>query len=405
MYPLRGAQMSRYDLEKVIKDTIEFARGQYSEEYVPLHRPVFEGRETDYLLECLESNFVSSVGKRVGEFEQNFAAYTGARFAVAVVNGTSALHLSLMVSGVSEGDHVITQPLTFVATCNAIRYCGALPVFVDVDIDTMGLSPSSLSDFLSRHAKRTEHGAYLKYTGRKISACLPMHTFGVPCRIREIAEICAYWRISLIEDAAEALGSFVDGKHVGNFGESAAFSFNGNKLITTGGGGMLVTGDEEIATRAKHISTTAKIPHPYEFVHDEVGFNYRMPNLNAALGCAQLEEIERMLALKRELAEGWRVLYGEANVPFHRALSGDTHNHWLSAIALDSVKDRDNFLKITNAAGVMTRPIWRLMSELQISEACRAGDLTNSLELQDSIVNSPSSVPFGAIKKMKASTI
>ena len=250
---------------------VDLVRSIYGDGFIPLHRPVFEGNEKQYLLDCIDSNFVSSVGAKVVEFEQQIAAFTGSKYAIATVNGTAALHVALQLAGVQRGDEVISQALTFIATCNALSYSGAHPVFVDVDRDTLGMSPDALRRFLSIHTERRQGGCWNTGTGRRIAACVPMHTFGIPVRIAEIAAICAEWGIALVEDAAESLGSYVNGRHTGTFGKLATLSFNGNKTITTGGGGMIVTDDETIALRAKHLTTTAKIPHPYEFVHDEVG--------------------------------------------------------------------------------------------------------------------------------------
>ncbi|MEL0037427.1 MAG: aminotransferase class I/II-fold pyridoxal phosphate-dependent enzyme, partial [Gammaproteobacteria bacterium] len=265
-----------------ITSFIEQVRCIYGDAFVPLHRPVFEGNERQYLTDCIDSNFVSSVGEKVTEFEEKVAKFTESKYAVSTVNGTAALHVAIEIAGVKPGEEVISQALTFIATCNAISYNGASPIFIDVDLDTMGLSPLALERFLEENAEKRSTGTFNKLSGKKISACVPMHTFGFPCRIVEIAEICADWDIALIEDAAESLGSYVGGRHTGTFSSMATISFNGNKVITTGGGGMIITDDFELAKRAKHITTTAKVPHPYEFVHDEIGYNYRMPNLNAA---------------------------------------------------------------------------------------------------------------------------
>jgi len=382
------------------KSFVAQAKAIFGEGPIPLHRPVFEGNERRYLIDCVDSNFVSSVGAKVTEFENRVAAFTGAGYAVATVNGTAALHVAIELAGVKPGDEVISQALTFIATCNAITYAGAKPLFIDVDIDTMGLSPSSVRNFLEDNAEKRVEGTFNKLSGRRISACVPMHTFGFPCRIAEIAEICADWDIALIEDAAESLGSYVGNRHTGTFGSIATLSFNGNKVITTGGGGMIITDDLEVAKRAKHITTTAKIPHPYEFVHDEIGYNYRMPNLNAALGCAQMERLGEFLAIKTTLADKWAGLFDEKGVKFVSALEGNKANHWLNAIILDSREDRDEFLKLTNDNNVMTRPIWALMSKLPMFKDCQTDGLQNSLWLEDRVVNIPSSVPDGALKKL-----
>ena len=323
-------------IDSLAEDVVAFSRQLFGEDFVPLHRPVFEGRERQYLIDCIDSNFVSSVGEKVSDFEALVAEFTGSKHAIATVNGTAALHIAIQLAGVRRGDEVISQALTFIATCNAISYAGAKATFVDVDIDTLGLSPSALKSFLEKNAEKRQNGTFNRTSGNRISACIPMHTFGFPCRIAEIAEICANWGIALIEDSAESLGSYAAGRHTGTLGSMAAFSFNGNKVITTGGGGMIITDNSTLAERAKYITTTAKIPHPYEFVHDEIGYNYRMPNLNAALGCAQMERLDEFLAVKAKLAVQWRDLFRHRKVDFVEAIGGTTANHWLNAIILDS---------------------------------------------------------------------
>jgi perosamine synthetase len=376
------------------------ARELFGEGFIPIHRPVFEGNERQYLVDCIDSNFVSSVGAKVTEFEEKVAEFTGSKYAVATVNGTAALHVAIELAGVKPGDEVITQALTFIATCNAISYAGAKPLFIDVDLDTMGLSPAALKRFLEENTERRASGTFNKVSRKRISACVPMHTFGFPCRIAEITEICAEWDIALIEDAAESLGSFVGSRHTGNFGSMATLSFNGNKVITTGGGGMIITNDPELATRAKYITTTAKVPHPYEFVHDEIGYNYRMPNLNAALGCAQMERLSDFLTVKTQLADQWDAFFNKRDPEFFKAIEGNKANHWLNAIILDSREDRDEFLQLTNNNNVMTRPIWTLMSKLLMFKDCQTDGLENSLWLEDRVVNIPSSVPDGTLNKL-----
>ena len=328
------------------------------------------------------------------------AEFTGSKHAVATVNGTAALHVAIELARVKPGDEVISQALTFIATCNAISYVGAKPLFGDVDLDTMGLSPGSLKHFLKENAVKRASGTFNKISGKKISACIPMHTFGFPCRIAEIAEICADWDIALIEDAAESLGSYVGRRHTGTFASMATLSFNGNKVITTGGGGMIITDDSELAKRAKYITTTSKVSHPYEFVHDEIGYNYRMPNLNAALGCAQMERLDEFLTIKSQLADQWDAFFHDRDVDFVKGINGNNANHWLNAIIFDSRLDRDEFLKMTNDNNVMTRPIWTLMSKLPMFKKCQTDGLENSLWLEDRVVNIPSSVPDGALKKL-----
>lgn len=376
---------------------IQRVRAMYGEGAIPLHRPVFEGNERQYLVDCVDSNFVSSVGVKVTEFEQQIAAFTGAKYAVATVNGTAALHVALQLAGVQRGDEVLSQALTFIATCNALSYAGAEPVFIDVDRDTLGLSPEALRRWLSANAKLRDGQAYNRATGRRIAACVPMHTFGFPLRIAEVVAICDEYGIPVVEDAAESLGSYVGERHTGTFGKLATLSFNGNKVITTGGGGMILTDDPELARRAKHLTTTAKVPHPYEFVHDEVGYNYRMPNLNAALGCAQMERLPEMLAAKARVAERYAEFFEGTGIRFVRPIEGATANYWLNAIVLPDEAARDACLQYTNERGVMTRPIWRLMSRLEMYKHCQHDGLEISRWLEARVVNLPSSVPDGAL--------
>ncbi len=381
---------------------IEAVRAIYGSGYVTLHRPVFAGNERNYLIDCIDSNFVSSVGARVTEFEQQIAKFMGARFAVATVNGTAALHVALQLAGVKPEDEVISQALTFVATCNAISYVGANPVFIDVDRDTVSLSPDALSKWLHDNAEHRNGQTYNKQTGAHIAACVPMHTFGIPCRIQEIVDICDQWGIPVVEDTAESLGSNVNGQHTGTFGKLATLSFNGNKIITTGGGGMIVTNDEALAKHAKHLTTTAKVPHPYEFVHDEIGYNYRLPNLNAALGCAQMEKLPVMLEIKAEVADRYRRFCSSHGLHFLDAPQGTKPNYWLNAIVLESLEQRNAFLEYTNANGVMTRPIWRLMNTLDMFKHCQHDGLENSRWLEERVVNLPSSVPDSEFWRIRA---
>lgn len=377
----------------MFRDTIDFIRSTFNtDEFIPLHEPVFFGNEKKYLNECIDSTFVSSVGKFVDQFEQKVAEYTGSKYAIATVNGTAALHIALKLAGVDAHSEVITQPLTFIATCNAISYCGAKPLFVDVDRDTMGLSPQALSAFLDEQTEQREGGCYNSTTAKKIAAVAPMHTFGHPCHIIEIAEICERHNIALVEDAAESLGSYYKHKHTGTFGKISAFSFNGNKIITTGGGGMIVTDDEQLAKRARHITTTAKIPHPYEYVHDEIGYNYRLPNINAALGCAQMEMLDAMLSNKRKLAIAYQDFFENQGAVFVTEPQNAHSNYWLNAILLSSREERNRFLETTNKAGVMTRPVWQLMNRLEMFQTCQCGDLENAYCLEERLVNIPSGV-------------
>jgi perosamine synthetase len=374
-------------------DVISFIRDIYETDgFLALHEPVFLGNEKKYLNECIDSTFVSSVGKFVDQFEDMLAEYTGAKYAIATVNGTAALHIALKLAGVDESSEVITQPLSFIATCNAISYCGAKPVFVDVDRDTMGLSPNSLLMFLKEKTEQRGNECYNKRTGARISSVLPMHTYGRPCRIQKITDICAEYNIPLVEDAAESLGSYYKGQHTGTFGKVGAFSFNGNKTITTGGGGMIVTDDAVLAKKAKHITTTAKVPHAYEFVHDEIGYNYRLPNINAALGCAQMEKLSTILRNKKETASLYQKFFEINEIDFITEPADSQSNYWLNTIAFNNQNDRDDFLKSTNDAGIMTRPIWKLMSKLKMFQNCQCADLSNSLWLEARLANIPSGV-------------
>jgi aminotransferase in exopolysaccharide biosynthesis len=376
---------------------IQQVRTMYGEGDVPLHRPVFEGNERQYLVDCVDSNFVSSVGAQVTAFEQRIGTYTGAKYAIATVNGTAALHVALQLAGVQRGDEVLSQALTFIATCNALSYAGAEPVFVDVGLGTLGMCPEALRRWLAANAEIRQGQAFNRHTGRRIAACVPMHTFGFPLLIAEVVAVCTEYGIPVVEDAAESLGSYADGRHTGTFGKLATLSFNGNKIITTGGGGMILTDDPELARRAKHLTTTAKVPHPYEFVHDEVGYNYRMPNLNAALGCAQIERLPEMLAAKAEVARRYAEFFEGTGIRFVQPIEGATANYWLNAIVLPDEAARDACLKYTNENGVMTRPIWRLMSRLEMYKHCQHDGLENSRWLEARVVNLPSSVPDGAL--------
>jgi len=360
--------------------------------FIPLHEPRFIGNEKKYLNDCIDSTFVSSVGAYVDRFEKEFALHVGSKYAIATVNGTAALHVSLVLMGVGKNDEVITQPLTFIATCNAITYCGATPIFVDVDRETMGLSPTALRLFLNKNAEVKGNQCINKMTRKIIKACVPMHTFGHPCRIDEIKTICNEWHIALVEDAAESLGSYYKSQHTGTFGKVGAFSFNGNKIITSGGGGVVITDDEALAKKAKHITTTAKVPHKWEFVHDEIGYNYRLPNLNAALLVAQLEQLDGFLENKRALAKLYEEFFQDSNISYIKEPKNSKSNYWLNAILLENKEQRDIFLEYTNSNGVMSRPIWTLMNKLEMFKMCQCGDLSVSLWLEERVVNIPSSV-------------
>ncbi len=373
---------------------ISFIKNTYSatEGTIPLHAPCFSGTEKKYLEECIDSTFVSSVGKYVDEFERLVAEYTGAKYAIATVNGTAALHVALQLAGVKTGEEVLTQAISFVATANAISYCGAKPIFLDVDRNSLGLSHKALEAFLHDNTRIEGNTCYNSKTGRCISACVPVHTFGHPCRIDEIVEICKQYYIPVIEDSAESLGSTYKGRHTGTFGLFGVYSLNGNKIITCGGGGAIVTNDEDLAKKAKHITTTAKLPHPYEYVHDMIGHNYRLPNLNAALACAQFEQLNVFIENKRELARRYQEFFLPLDILFVIEPEYARSNYWLNAIILPNSEKRDEFLNATNKTGVITRPIWRLMNKLDMYKDCQADALENAQWLEDRIVNIPSSV-------------
>jgi len=379
---------SNFEIIAFIRKTFNQPTG-----FIPLHAPLFIGNEKKYLEECIDSTFVSSVGKFVDLFENKIAEYTGAKKAVVCVNGTNALHLALKLVGVEQNDEVITQSVTFIATANAISYCGAKPIFIDVDRDTMGLSPKSLDAFLLEHAEIKEDGCYNKITRHRIKACVPMHTFGHPCRIDEIAAICHQYGIDLVEDAAESIGSYYKGQHTGTFGQVGVISFNGNKTITTGGGGMLLFNDETMAKGAKHLTNQAKLPHKWDFVHDEIGYNYRMPNINAAIGVAQMENLDLFITKKRALASVYSDFFKlGGNVSFFNEPVNSVSSYWLNAIAFESPTERDLFLSESNHQGIMTRPLWRLMHKLSMFENCQQDSLKNSEWLEERIVSIPSSV-------------
>jgi perosamine synthetase len=375
-------------------DIVDFIHKIYrTVEKVPLHAPCFIGNEKEYLNECIDTTYVSSVGKFVDRFEAMIAEYTGAKKAVVCVNGTNGLHMGLMLVGVERDDEVISQALTFVATCNAISYIGAHPVFIDVDLDTMGLSPVAVRKWLYKNAELRNGSCYNKTTGRRIKACVPMHTFGHPVHIDELAEVCEEFRIELVEDAAESLGSLYKGRHTGTFGKVGVLSFNGNKTVTTGGGGMLLFQDEELGKFAKHLTTQAKIPHRWEFVHDEVGYNYRMPNINAALGCAQMEKIDFFLKNKRETADKYKNFFETIpEISFFTEPKHCRSNYWLNVILLKDKKAQLEFLEYTNDHEVMTRPIWRLMNKLPMFIDCQTDGLENTIWFEERVVNLPSSV-------------
>lgn len=380
--------MSRYSKELVCIREV-FA----TQDFIPLHAPVFPGNEKQYVLETIDSTFVSSVGAFVNRFEEDIAKRTQTKKAVAVVNGTAGLQVALRLSGVSAGDEVLTQALTFVATANSIAYNGASPVFIDVDKDTMGLSPTALQAFLEEFGEKRENSCYNKKSNRKIAACVPMHTFGLMCRMDEILSICADWNIPVVEDAAEAIGSEYKNKAAGSLGLVGVFSFNGNKIITAGGGGALVSKNEELASRAKHLTTTAKSPHKWEYVHNEMGYNFRMPNLNAALICAQLEQLDAFIEKKRELFSEYGSIFNGEKAKLTPISEGTTKwNHWLLSVQLENLEERNRFLEETNNSGVMTRPIWSLMYRLPMYISCQRDSQKNAEFLEERVVNIPSSV-------------
>jgi len=380
--------------KKKNSNTIKFIRDIYSskDDFIPLHEPRFVGNEKKYLLDTIDSTFVSSVGAYVDRFEDMMQVITKTKKAVAVVNGTAGIQVALRLVGINMGDEVLTQALTFVATANAIAYNGAKPVFIDVDLDTMGLSPNAVRNFLEENGELRENGCYNKKTGNKIAACLPMHTFGFPVYIDELIKICSDWKIPVVEDAAESLGSEYKGQPTGSYGEVGVFSFNGNKIVTSGGGGAIVTNNNALGIKAKYLTTTAKQPHAYEYVHDELGYNYRMPNLNAALACAQLEKLNWFLKKKRELAKKYEEFFKGAGAKFRTELPETKANYWLMCVELENRNARDLFLKETNEAKVMTRPIWELMFRLPMYQDCIKDEQVNAKFLVDRIVNIPSSV-------------
>ena len=398
------------------QNIIDFIRSLYpNRETVPLHEPYFGGNEKKYVLDCIESTFVSSVGKYVDRFEEMIRDFTGAKYAIATVNGTSALHIALKLAGVGQGDLVITQPLTFIATCNAISYCGAEPIFVDIDPDTLGMSPDSLANWLQENVElkveRVEEGLegldpqpsqlsqpsqpykpYHKITKKRISACVPMHTFGHPCKMDSIVEICNRYHIPVVEDAAESIGSYYKGKHTGTFGKLGILSFNGNKTITTGGGGMILTDDVELGYLAKHLTTTAKKPHPWKFEHNMIGYNYRLPNINAALGCAQMEMLPEILKNKRETAHIYQDFFQTiTDINFITEPEDCISNYWLNAILLKDMKERDAFLEQANAQKVRCRPAWILMNKLEMFNHCLTTEIPISEKIESKLVNVPSS--------------
>jgi aminotransferase in exopolysaccharide biosynthesis len=374
-------------------DVIGFIKNQFDNlKIIPLHEPKFLGNEKKYVVDSIDSTFVSSVGAYVDRFELMMSSISGTKKSIAVVNGTSGLQVALRLAGVSPGDEVITQALTFIATINAVIYNGAAPIFIDVDLDTMGLSPKSVESFLDEFGELREGICYNKKTNKKIAACMPMHTFGFPVHLHELLEVCNKWNIPLVEDAAEALGSEYHSKPIGSFGKLGVFSFNGNKIVTSGGGGAIVTNDVELGIKAKYLTTTAKVPHPYEYVHDEIGYNFRMPNLNAALACAQLEQLPTFIYSKRALAQEYNSFFNSKGMNFRTELHQTKANYWLMCVELEDKRERESFLKETNENGVMTRPIWQLIFKSPLYSGFQKDEQINAMFLEDRIVNIPSSV-------------
>ena len=384
----------------MINDFIQLVREIYqTDEFIPLHAPIFSELDKQFVVDAIDSTFVSSVSEYVGKFEQSISDLTGAKHVVPVVNGTSGIHLALHVLGVDESCEVLTQSLTFVGTCNAIAYTGAQPVFIDVDLQTMGFSTQALAEFLQENAEIQEvngkQQAINKLTGKRIAACVPMHTFGHPVNMVVLKAICQQWRIAIVEDAAEALGSFIENdtvrQHCGTLGDMGVLSFNGNKVITTGGGGAVLTNNGQLAERLRHLSTTAKTPHAWEYHHDEMGFNYRMPGINAALGCAQMEQLNKFLSDKLSIAEQYRSWAKDRSVSFIDAQEHTKPNFWLNALLLDDKEQREQFLQETNDNGVMTRPVWQPMHLLPAFESAPRSILDNTMQLTNRLVNVPSS--------------
>lgn len=376
----------------MFNDFIHFIKDLYKKDRIALHEPVFQGKEIEYVTDCIKSTFVSTVGDFVPLFEKSITDFTRAKYAIATMNGTSALHLAMLGLGVKRDDEVITQNITFIATVNAIAYCNAIPVLIDCDNDNLALSPEKLEQFLNEHAEIRGSECFNKKTGRRLKACIPMHVFGHPAKLDELVAICNIWRIDLLEDAAESLGSFYKGKHTGTFGKAGVFSFNGNKIVTSGGGGMIVTDDVELARALKHLSTTAKVPHKWEFSHDEIGYNYRLPNLNAALGLAQMENLKFFIKSKRQVAKNYNDFAMSHSLRLLEEPKDCISNFWLNAVIFKDRSERDAFLAASNEAGVMTRPLWSLISDLPIHQNAIKNNLDNSEYFRDRLVNLPSGV-------------
>lgn len=385
--------MTKVDIAK-LAHTIR-AISAHGEERISLHEPRFQGNEWQYVKECIDTGWVSSVGKFVDMFEQKLSEYTGARHAVAVVNGTAALQVALELAGVQADDEVLMPALTFIATANAASYLSAIPHFVEVEYSTLGIDVRKLADYLADIAILKDDQCFNRQTGRRMKAVVPMHTLGHPTDLDPLIQLCERYRLELVEDAAESLGSYYKGRHTGTFGKLAAISFNGNKVITTGGGGAILTNDSELAKRAKHLTTTAKVPHSWEYVHDERGYNYRMPNINAALGCAQLEQLPSFLLYKRELAE--RYIRELPNIPYVSAFREPDHsqsNYWLNALVLDpqTTTTRDEVIEQLQAQKIFCRPMWKLLNELPMYREMPRMPLPVSADIERRLIHLPSSV-------------
>lgn len=366
---------------------------------VPLHEPEFAGREWEYVKECIDTGWVSSVGSFVDRFERDLAAYTGVPHAIATSNGTAALHVCLLLAGVQRGDEVLLPALTFIATANAVSYAGGVPHFVDSEATSLGVDADKLEQHLRDTAQIVDGGCINRRTGARIAALVVMHVFGHPCDLDALDALARRWNLVLIEDAAESLGSTYHGRHTGHVGRLSALSFNGNKVVTTGGGGAVLTGDAELARRAKHLTTTARTPHRWSFLHDEVGYNYRLPNLNAALGCAQLERLDDMVRRKRALAARYIAAFeGLGGARVLPEPDGTQSNYWLVAMLLDpsSAAQRDAVLTALNDAGYMSRPVWTLMHRLPMYQDCPRADLSVAEQLESRVINLPSSARLGA---------
>jgi perosamine synthetase len=389
--------MSQPDVDNIIR-AIRAVIHQAKEGPIPLHEPCFGGNEWVYVKDCIDSTWVSYVGKYVDRFENMIADFTGVKKAIAVVNGTAALQIALKLAGVTPGDEVLVPALTFVATANAVAHCGAIPHFVDSEEKTLGMDPHKLTDYLSEVCHVNSDSSTNKYTGRMIKAVIPMHTFGHPVDLDPLMEVCHEYKLAMIEDAAESFGSFYKGKHTGNWGKLSILSFNGNKTITTGGGGAIITNDENLGKLAKHLTSTAKIPHRWEYKHDYIGYNYRLPNINAALGCAQMEQLSGFLEKKRNLA----TLYSQAfqnvgGIKFFSEPPNSKSNYWLNCLLLDeaNLEQRNKILEKTNDEDIMTRPVWTLLNKLAMFKDCPTSDLSCAEDLEMRLINIPSSSFLG----------